>query len=94
MKKKTIILIEYDHKYIISMPGLTIYFIDPSVPGMDVVTVEAKSDSDGGPIQHQGFLPISTSAGVSSSYRENIITFTYIYCIILVLLICDVYQSV
>ena len=78
------------------------YIIDSSVPGMDVVTVEAKSDSENGPIQHQGFLPISTSAAVvpfsSSSYHRYLITFiTYIlsYHHILGLLMCRAaYQSV
>ena len=67
---------------------------------MDVVTVEAKSDSENGPIQHQGFLPISTSAAVVpfslTSYHRYIITFTYIfYHHILGLLMCSAaYQSV
>ena len=81
------------------------YLIDSLVPGkMDVVTVEAKSDSENGPIQHQGFLPISTSAAVvpfssSTYYHRYIITFiTYIFLHhhILGLLMCHcaTYQSV
>ena len=65
---------------------------EQSVPGIDVVTVEAKSDSEDGPIQHQGFLPISTSAAVPLPYR-HIITFTFIHHSF-GLFLCVVYQSI
>ena len=75
---------------------MMLFFSDSSVPGIDVVSVEAKSDSDNGPIQHQGFLPISTSAAISPStsfHLHYMITYIYIHYVIGQFLINAIFQS-